>query len=124
MPDSAFSTDDEKRRYERLSKSYKVLYRRMVDLASPSSAQEGVVIDVGGGGLSFLAGEPLEEGSQLALLVEFSGWVTDESGDWVATHDENDVAELEVIAEVIRYSVSQTVPGRFEIGVRFSGRIK
>ena len=124
MADSADITDDEKRQHERFSKSYKVLYRGMADLASPSSAQEGVVIDVGGGGLSFLAGEPLEVGSQLALLVEFSGWVAEETGDWVVTRDDNDVAELEVIAEVTRYEVSPTVPGRFEIGVRFCGRIK
>jgi len=125
MADLADSLDEgDKRRHERLSKNYRVLYRRMADLASPSSALEGVVIDVSGGGLSFLASEPLEEGSQLALTVEFSGWVAEESGDWVVTRDDNDVAKLEVIAEVTRYAVSQNVPGRFEIAVRFCGRIK
>ena len=123
MTDSVGSTDSDQRLYERLSKSYRVMYRRMADLSRPSPAQEGVIIDVGGGGLCFLAGEPFAVDSQLALLVEFPGWVADGSGDWLATSDDNDVAELEVLAVVTRYEASQTVPGRFEIGVRFCGRI-
>ena len=124
MADSVMGIGEEKRRYDRLNKSYKVLYRGMADIATPSAAQEGVVIDVGGGGLSFLAGQPIEKGSQLVLLVEFTGWVAQDNGDWVVTHNDSDVAELEVVAEVIRYTVSASVPGRFEIGVRFRGRVK
>ncbi|MDH3392791.1 MAG: PilZ domain-containing protein [Desulfobulbaceae bacterium] len=123
MFDAVESAGGDKRLHERLRKSYRVTYRRMEDLASPSPPQEGVIIDVSGGGFCFLAGEPFEENSQLALLVEFPGWVADSRGDWVATNDENDVAELEVLVEVLRYEASRTVPGRFEIGVRLCGRI-
>jgi len=123
MIDSVGNTNDDKRLHERLRKSYRVIYRRMADLSSPSSPREGVVIDVSGGGFCFLAGEPFEENSRLALLIEFPGWVADARGDWVATKDDNDVAELEVLVEVIRNEASRAVPGRFEIGVRLCGRI-
>lgn len=123
MFDVLGNSDGEKRLHERLRKSYRVTYRRMEDLSSPSPPREGVIIDVSGGGFCFLAGEPFEENSQLALLVEFPGWVAEASGDWTATSDENDVAELEVLAVVTRYEASRAVPGRFEIGVRLCGRI-
>ena len=117
------NTDGDQRLHERLRKSYRVTYRRMDDLSSPSPAQEGVIIDVSGGGFCFLAGEPFDENIQLALRVEFPGWVADAGGDWVASGDDNDVAELEVLAVVTRYEASKAVPGRFEIGVRLCGRI-
>ncbi|MDH4320408.1 MAG: PilZ domain-containing protein [Desulfobulbaceae bacterium] len=123
MIDSTENIAGDKRLHERLRKSYRVTYRRMEDLSSPSPAREGVVIDVSGGGFCFLAGEPFEENSRLALLVEFPGWLADEHGDWIVTHDEKDVARLEVLVVVTRFAASRTVPGRFEIGVRICGRI-
>ncbi len=123
MADSAEKMNADKRFHERLSKSYRVVYRRMEDISAPSPAREGVIVDVSGGGICFLAGEPIEEDSQLSLLVEFSGWVVDENGDWAATGNDSDVAELEVLAMATRCEVSQAVTGRFEIGVRFCGRI-
>lgn len=123
MAEELITMSEERRQYERLGKSYRILYRHMDDITTMSVSQEGVVVDVGGGGLCFLASQPMETGSQLALVVEFTGWLTDGNGDWIVTHNDDDIARLEVIAVVTRYKVSATVPGRFEIGVRFCGRL-
>ncbi|MDH5297624.1 MAG: hypothetical protein OEV91_01230 [Desulfobulbaceae bacterium] len=124
MAGDAGSEPQEKRRYERLNRSYKVCYRYLVDLAAPSAAREGLVLDIGGGGLRFLSTEPVDESSQLAMVVEFAGWLTEGGEEWVATRDHGDVARLEVIAVVTHQQMSQSVPGRYEIGVRFCGRIR
>jgi len=58
----------------------------------------------------------------LALVVEFSGWTSDK-GRWVVTGDGTDVATLEMIGVVTHQQVSRTVPGRYEVGVRFCGSI-
>ena len=112
----------ERRRHERLVRSYKVRYRHMDDLVSRGGRHEGVILDISGGGLRFLSLEPVEENSQLVMEVEFSGWTT-ANGEWVATRDSSDTARLEVLALVTHRQVSQEVPGRYEIGVRFCGRV-
>lgn len=56
------------------------------------------------------------------MEVEFSGWSA-ANGDWVATRDSSDSARLEVLAVVTHRQASQEVPGRYEIGVRFCGRV-
>lgn len=45
----------ERRRHERLSRSYKVCYRYLDDLVSRTVLHEGVILDISGGGLRFLS---------------------------------------------------------------------
>ncbi len=122
MSDGRGRQGTERRRYDRLIRSYRVCYRYLADLSHRSAEREGVILDISGGGLRFLSADPVDEDCPLALVVEFSGW-TNEQGQWVVTGDGNDTATLEMIGVVTHQQASRSVPGRYEVGVRFCGWI-
>ena len=113
----------ERRRHERIEKRFTIHFRRLEELSLPEVAEvEAEIVDIGGGGLCFLHDTPLEISSQLIIRLEFSGWLAD-MDEWILTRNSFDVGVLRVVGMVVRVAVSKQNPDRFEIGVRFTGRV-
>ncbi len=112
----------ERRHYARVEKELAVRYCRLERFADGGLDSLGELLDIGGGGLCFLAGEAIELGTQLVIMLEFSGWLA--GGDhWVATKSDGDVGTLHVIGMVVWVAVSRKNPTEYDIGVQFSGII-
>ncbi len=115
----------EKRQHERLLKD-SVLYYQILpggELSMTEPHQEARLLDIGGGGLRLLADEFLDRRCQVMIKVEFSGW-RDDGGNWVYTRDESDQCKLTVVGMVMWSAHSDASPGKFEVGVSFSGHIQ
>ena len=123
MSDENETFDDEKRKYERLGKKFDIFYRQLKDLPDHVPNRKGELLDIGGGGIRFLANEFLEKHTQLVIEMEFFGWKIDKD-EWSATGNNDDSGLLKVIGRVIWSVESRTEPGKYEVGVCFSGRIK
>ena len=113
---------EERREYERLDRDFRVSYCRSGNISHHALDRNADLLDIGGGGMRFLAEELLEEKTQLILEVEFSGWQVDDE-EWTATGSSDDSGLLRVIATVMRCVESRTQIGKYEVGVCFSGRI-
>lgn len=112
----------EKRKYERLDKNFKISYCQQEDLSNHMPDQDGELLDICGGGIRFLAGESIKKNSQLVIRLEFSGWKVD-NAEWTATGNSKDHGLLKAIGNVIWSMESRTEPGKYEVGICFSGRI-
>jgi len=119
----ALQTED-RRQYKRVEKRFTISYCRLENMhMSETPEQEAEILDIGGGGLCFLSENPIELSTQLVILLEFSGWLAD-MDDWVITMNSSDVGVLRVVGMVVRVAVSRTNPDKFEIGIRFTGRVR
>jgi hypothetical protein len=114
---------DERRRHERLGKRFTILYRGFEDIARDTNAQHGELLDFSGGGVRFLANRELRKGRQLILELDFSGWQED-GEEWTRTDDPADIGKLKAIGEVMWCAEDTLTPDRYEVGVRFTGRIR
>ncbi len=122
--DMGVQLSDDRRQHERLERSFTIQYRRLEDLSVPGVEDiEAEIVDIGGGGLCFLSDDPIEISTQLVLVLEFSGWLAD-MDEWVITRKSEDVGVLKVVGMVVRVAVNKAQPDKFEIGVRFTGRIR
>ncbi len=110
----------ERRFHERIAKNLAVRYTRLEDLLDEAPRQSGELLDLGGGGLCFLAPAAIPLSTQLVLVLEFPGWHA-ENGKWVATKLEEDVGMLQAVGQVAWVAASRAQPGSYEIGVQFSG---
>ncbi|MBU0483323.1 MAG: PilZ domain-containing protein [Proteobacteria bacterium] len=116
---------EEKRKYARLEKEFVMQYAVLVNSELPVAEPElqGMVIDVGGGGLRFLTSETIEKNVQLSIVLEFTGWKV-EGNEWIHTKEDSDRGVLKVLARVMWGAPSPTVADKYEIGVCFFGRIQ
>ena len=122
--DMGLQATEDRRQHDRLERSFTIQYRRLEDLSTQDTEDiEAEIIDIGGGGLCFLSDEPIEISTQLILVLEFSGWLAD-MDEWVITRKSDDVGVLKVVGMVVRVAMNRTQPDKFEIGVRFTGRIR
>ncbi|MGV1099773.1 PilZ domain-containing protein [Thiovibrio sp. JS02] len=115
-------SEDERRQHERIAKNLAVRYTRLEDLLDEASPENGELLDLGGGGLCFLAEAPIPLSTQLVIVLEFPGWHA-ENGKWVATKVEDDVGVLQAVGQVSWVAASRSRSGRYEIGVQFSGML-
>lgn len=113
----------ERRQYERVEKELAVRYCRLERFGDTGLDSVGELLDIGGGGLCFLAGEAIELGAQLVIMLEFPGWLA-EGDHWIATKDDDDVGTLHVIGMVVWVAVSRKNPAGYDIGVQFSGIVR
>lgn len=122
MREKAFCTE-EHRKYDRIEKNLTIRYGRLEDFTKNSLEMEGELLDIGAGGLRFLASESVEISSPLVIQLEFPGWLAFED-KWIATKNDNDFGVLQVIGMVAWVAVSEEYPDKFDIGVSFSGVIR
>ena len=112
---------EERRQHERCEKNLAIRYVPLEKVSQDDSLRKnGELIDIAAGGLCLLADETFSLGSQLVVVLEFPGWL-EQDGKWLATKQENDKGTLQVIGMVVWVAVSQTVPDKYEIGIKFSG---
>jgi len=114
---------DERRRHDRFHRSSSISYRRFEDITKDAHAQRGNLCDFSGGGVRFLANQAIAKGTQIILELEFTGWVEDDD-EWTNTGNPADVGTLKAIGEVMWCAGDTAQPGKHEIGVRFTGRIR
>ena len=114
---------DERRRHIRFDKRFIIFYRGLEDIARDQVDRHAELLDFSGGGARFLAIQELETGSQLILELDFSGWQED-GEEWIKTDDPGDIGSLKAIGEVMWCSKNSLQPGMYEVGVRFTGRIR
>lgn len=114
---------DERRCYERLGKKSTIRYRHLEDLTSEGQERHGILCDFSGGGLRFIAEEILSKNMQLSLELKFPGWLA-QGEEWVQTGNKSDIGTLKAIGRVMWCSECEDCKGKFETGVRFTGRIR
>lgn len=114
---------EENRKYERIEKNLAIRYGILEDFARNSFDMEGELLDIGAGGLHFLASEAIEISTPLVMQLEFPGWLAFED-KWIATKNDKDLGILQVIGMVVWVSVSHEYSDKFDIGISFSGVIR
>ena len=114
--------EEERRRHGRFDKRQAILDRRFEEIAKDKRAQHGELCDFSGGGVRFLADQALEKSSQLILELDFPGW-QDDGEEWTQTGDPSDIGRLKAIGAVMWCSKAAAQPSKYEVGVRFTGRI-
>ncbi|MFZ5774631.1 MAG: PilZ domain-containing protein [Thermodesulfobacteriota bacterium] len=112
----------ERRRETRVARHLAIRYKRLEDLLHHDSWLEGGLVDLGGGGLSFLAAERFEPGSQLVIVLNFVGW-REHDGEWTATGSIGDVGVLRAVGLVVWVASGHDEAGQWETGVRFAGTL-
>lgn len=115
---------DERRQHGRFSRRATIHYRRFEDIAKDTNAQLGKLCDFSGGGARFLASQAIDKGTQIILELDFTGW-TEDGDEWTQTGDPGDIGRLKAIGAVMWCTKNDsTQPERYEIGVRFTGRVR
>lgn len=114
---------DERRRHDRFHKRATILYRGFEDIAKDKHAQRGELLDFSGGGARFLANQEVEKNCQLILELDFIGWQED-GEEWTQTGDPGDISKLRAIGAVMWCTQDETQPTKYEVGVRFTGRVR
>lgn len=112
MPDNR-----NKRKYKRMPKQSKLLYKVIEYSDKEKSLKKAVYKDVGGGGILFETEEPIEIGTLLKVEFDLQGWQKYYPGFF--KFDQTSVSEpITVVAQVVR--VEELKKGRkYEIGVKF-----
>ncbi|MBU0673100.1 MAG: PilZ domain-containing protein [Proteobacteria bacterium] len=124
---SSTNPDDfqEKRRYERIQKSFVMRYRVLPgnDINFKQPLRDGSLCDIGGGGLRFLADQDVKKNDQLVIELEFSGWCVD-GKEWISTGQASDHGRLTVLGRVMWVSASALDQVLIEVGVLFIGSVQ
>lgn len=116
------SKDPERRNYERLARKSVLHYRNLEDLRSDHH-QTAELCDFSGGGIRFLTSSTLEKNIQLIIELSFTGW-REEKDEWINTGSDQDIGRLKAIGAVMWCAPSTETPAMFEVGVRFTGRVR
>ncbi len=112
----------ERRRYERLDKEMGFRYGLYDNLVTPRLDEQGLILDIGGGGLRFLSSRRWCKNDELLMQLDFDGWRLDEAGgDAVFTGGDCD--SLLVVGSVM-WVTDAVEDEQFEVGVRFSARVQ
>lgn len=113
---------NERRREGRVVRHLAIRYKRLEDLLHGESWHEGGLVDLAGGGLSFLATERYEPGSQLVVILNFVGW-REHGGQWFATGAPEDVGVLRTVGVVVWVAHGHDEAEQWETGIRFAGTV-
>ncbi len=123
QPNSTELDDDERRHHHRIDKASKMRYQSLQGVADQTTMTVAELCDFSGGGIRFLAPEPLAKNEQLIIELHFNGW-QEKDDEWIRTGDANDVGQLNAIGAVMWCSDEDNPPGTYEIGLRFTGRVR
>ena len=123
MIDEHKAHNEERRAHDRLETKSVIRYRSLDDLTNKNLDRSAELRDFSGGGARFVAAEKFSKNEQLILMLEFVGWRAD--GDqWQRTGEEDDVGHLQAIGAVMWCAENRERPGSYEVGVRFTGRVR
>lgn len=112
-------SETERRHFQRLERTFAFHYGTFDDLLDIRLEEEGVVLDIGAGGVRFLARRSWQKNEQLLMQLDFSSMRTvDTEAD-----PEGDESRMLVVGTVM-WSSDVPADDRFEVGVRFSGRVR
>jgi len=113
---------DDRRQHGRLDRRSLMRYQPMVDIANHGDMKQAELCDFSGGGIRFLAPEPLIKNEQFIIELHFYGW-KEIDDEWIRTGNDKDVGYLKAIGAVMWCSEKNETPGTYEIGLRFTGRV-
>ena len=116
-------TTTERRKFERLEKEGVLHYQKLESLQGEGTWYQATMLDFSGGGVRFLGRESFDKSTQLVMDLEFSGWA-EQGESWVKTESQDDVGLLRVIGSVMWCVESGNDMAEYEVGFRFTGRIK
>ncbi|MFZ5759690.1 MAG: hypothetical protein ACOY32_08700 [Thermodesulfobacteriota bacterium] len=112
----------ERRKYERLDKEMGFRYGLYENLVTARLDEQGLILDIGGGGLRFLSSRRWRKNDELLMQLDFSGWRLDgAAGDAVFTGEGCD--SLLVVGSVM-WVTDAVEDEQFEVGVRFTARVQ
>ena len=112
----------ERRNYERLEKEFAFRYTPLSNFANTELSEQGVILDIGGGGLRFLSSDKMQKDEQLLMKLDFQGWQID-GVNCMASDDADDSGTMMVVGSVM-WSTETAVEDQFEVGVRFTARME
>ncbi len=115
--------DDERRQHLRIDRTSTIRYQPIQNLANQADMKSGELCDFSGGGIRFLASEPVSKNEQLVIELHFKGW-HENGDDWVRTGNDDDVGQLNAVGAVMWCSEKEEPAGTYEIGLRFTGRVR
>jgi hypothetical protein len=113
----------ERRKHPRLDKIIKMRYQKLESISKKMPYLEGVLLDVSSAGLRFLAEQPLDIDSQLVIVLEFPGWLTDDNL-WTPADHNDEMGVQQALGQVLRVQASEMEPGKFEVAVQLSGQLQ
>jgi hypothetical protein len=111
----------ERRRYNRMGKEFAFRYTLLDDLARATLEQQGLILDLSGGGLRFLSSRRWVKDDQLLMKLDFAGWRID-GGACVRLGNTGHCSSMLVIGSVM-WSAETAQEDQFEVGVRFTARM-
>ena len=123
QPNSTVLDDDDRRQHHRIDSGSTMRYQSLQGLADQTKMTVAELCDFSGGGIRFLAPELLAKNEQLIIELNFIGW-QEKDDNWIRTGDANDVGQLNAIGAVMWCSAENNPPGTYEIGLRFTGRVR
>lgn len=113
---------NERRKYNRLEKEYRVEYGQFSALVSQDCLKTSVLKNLGSGGVLFRAEEQLPVGTQLLLRIYISGWSQANGRIEKALNEESEML-LKAIAEVVRVDFDLNNKKCYLIGAKFLGQV-
>ncbi len=110
---------EDRRQHKRLVKPYRIEYGPFTSIVQQETLKSGLLKNVSGGGVLFIAAERFDIGTQLFLKIYISGW-SDHDGECIKVSNTDSELLLMTVAEVLRSDEEQD---GYVIGAKFIGRI-
>ena len=114
--------NDDRRQHLRLDRASVMRYQPLQNIAGQGGMKQAELCDFSGGGIRFLAPEPLIKNEQFVIELHFCGW-QEKDDEWIRTGNDHDVGCLNAIGAVMWCFEKKETPGTYEVGLRFTGRV-
>jgi len=113
---------DERRKYTRLEKLYRIEYGPFETLVNKETLKTSTLVNLSGGGALFCSEDAYAAGSQLFLKIYIAGWCHDE-GELIKIEEKGRELTLKVVAEVVRSEFDESRQCHL-IGTKFLGQVQ
>ncbi len=117
------SADIERRRHDRLHKKFTLRYCLAEEDLHIDCRTEAEILDIGGGGIRFLAPCNLPKNTQILFNLPLADWGKDKI-EWQAIFTTAKNRNLTVLGRVMWSSAGKELNDTYETGVCFIGRIE
>lgn len=112
----------ERRKHDRLEKEFVFSYSIFEELPRTVLDREGLILDIGGGGIRFLSSEEWHKNDLLLMKLDFKRWY-DEGSITVPAEISADCSFMLVVGTVM-WSQETIYDGQYEVGVMFIARME